>query len=77
MNKSLFDKFYIQLVVLHFTSKVRAANLSGDCFFAKENFGRLRFGWSKHQQVSMCCCNDTVIMTMWCAINRIVLSTEQ
>ncbi|XP_065886297.1 mitochondrial inner membrane protease ATP23 homolog isoform X2 [Dysidea avara] len=32
-------------------SEIRAANLSGDCFFSKENFGRLRFGWRKHQQV--------------------------
>ena len=37
-----------------FVLKIRAANLSGDCFFAKENFGRFRFGWSKHQQVNKC-----------------------
>ena len=48
------------------TLKIRAANLSGDCFFAKENFGRFRFGWSKHQQVNICVChcNDNVIITM-------------
>ncbi|XP_065842075.1 mitochondrial inner membrane protease ATP23 homolog [Oscarella lobularis] len=31
-------------------TEIRAANLSGDCFFWKENFARLKFGWRKHQQ---------------------------
>lgn len=33
-------------------SEIRAANLSGECFFWKENFARLKFGWKKHHQVS-------------------------
>ena len=32
-------------------SEVRAANLSGECFFWKETFARLKFGWRKHHQV--------------------------
>ena len=32
-------------------SEIRAANLSGECFFSKENFGRLKFGLKKHHQV--------------------------
>lgn len=32
-------------------SEIRAANLSGECFFWKENFARLKFGWKKHHQV--------------------------
>ena len=31
--------------------KIRAANLSGDCWFSKEAFGRFRFRWRAHQQV--------------------------
>jgi inner membrane protease ATP23 len=31
-------------------SEIRAANLSGDCFYWKENFARLKFGWKAHQQ---------------------------
>ncbi len=33
-------------------SEIRAASLSGECYFSKETFGRLRFGWRKHHQVS-------------------------
>ena len=32
-------------------SEIRAASLSGECFFWKENFARLKFGWKKHHQV--------------------------
>jgi inner membrane protease ATP23 len=32
-------------------TEVRAANLSGECFFSKETFTRMKFGWKKHQQV--------------------------
>ena len=32
-------------------TEIRAANLSGECFFSKELFTRLKFGWKKHQQV--------------------------
>lgn len=32
-------------------SEIRAANLSGECFFWKENFARFKFGWRKHHQV--------------------------
>ena len=32
--------------------QIRAANLSGECFFWKENFARFKFGWQKHHQVS-------------------------
>lgn len=31
-------------------TEIRAANLSGECFFWKENFARLKFGWRKHHQ---------------------------
>ena len=34
-----------------YVRKIRAANLSGDCFFWKENFARLKFGWKQHHQV--------------------------
>ncbi|XP_015773739.1 PREDICTED: mitochondrial inner membrane protease ATP23 homolog [Acropora digitifera] len=32
-------------------TEIRAANLSGDCWFSKETFGRFKFGWKGHQQV--------------------------
>ena len=32
-------------------TEIRAASLSGECFFWKENFARLKFGWKKHHQV--------------------------
>jgi len=32
-------------------SEVRAATLSGECFFSMENFVHLKFGWKKHHQV--------------------------
>ncbi|XP_065667299.1 mitochondrial inner membrane protease ATP23 homolog isoform X4 [Hydra vulgaris] len=32
-------------------SSIRVANLTGDCFFWKENFLRFRFGWQYQQQV--------------------------
>ena len=35
-----------------FCQQIRAANLSGDCWFSKETFGRFKFGWKGHQQVS-------------------------
>ena len=31
-------------------TEIRAANLSGDCFFWKENFARFNLGWRGHQQ---------------------------
>lgn len=31
--------------------QIRAANLSGECFFWKETFARLKFGWRAHHQV--------------------------
>ena len=31
--------------------QIRAASLSGDCFYWKENFARLNFGWRAHHQV--------------------------
>ena len=31
-------------------TEIRAANLSGDCFWAKETFNRLQLGFKKHQQ---------------------------
>ena len=34
-------------------SEIRAANVSGECFFWKENFARFKFGWKKHHQVRM------------------------
>ena len=43
----LINLFLISLL------QIRAANLSGDCFFWKENFGRFRFGWKAHQQVRL------------------------
>ena len=65
-------KLFLMYLVYHYygllicTLKIRAANLSGDCFFAKENFGRFRFGWSKHQQVSIsvCYCSDNIIISV-------------
>ena len=33
-------------------TEIRAASLSGECFFWKENFARLKLGWKKHHQVS-------------------------
>ena len=33
-------------------TEVRAANLSTECFFWKENFARFKFGWKKHHQAS-------------------------
>lgn len=32
-------------------TEIRAANLSGECFFWKETFARLKFGWRRHHQV--------------------------
>jgi inner membrane protease ATP23 len=32
-------------------TEIRAASLSGECFFWKENFARLKFGIKKHHQV--------------------------
>lgn len=32
-------------------TEIRAASLSGECFFWKENFARLKFGWKKHHQM--------------------------
>ncbi|XP_065667301.1 mitochondrial inner membrane protease ATP23 homolog isoform X6 [Hydra vulgaris] len=32
-------------------NQIRVANLTGDCFFWKENFLRFRFGWQYQQQV--------------------------
>ena len=36
-----------------FVLQIRAANLSGECFFWKETFARLKLGWRKHHQVYM------------------------
>ena len=49
------------LIIVVCIFQVRAANLSGDCFFSKENFGRLRFGWRKHQQVNYCSVVEPVL----------------
>ena len=43
--------YYEVGVVLLFLAQIRAANLSGECFFWKETFARLKFGWRKHHQV--------------------------
>lgn len=49
-------------------SEIRAANLSGECFFWKETFGRFKFGWKKHHQVSSNTlgldCTCCIIMSM-------------
>ena len=34
-------------------TEIRAASLSGECFFWKETFTRLKPGWRKHHQVSI------------------------
>ncbi|XP_062505608.1 mitochondrial inner membrane protease ATP23 homolog isoform X2 [Corticium candelabrum] len=44
-------------------SEIRAANLSGDCFFWKENFGRFKFGWKKHQQA---CVRERAVNSILC-----------
>ncbi|EDQ84398.1 uncharacterized protein MONBRDRAFT_30281 [Monosiga brevicollis MX1] len=31
-------------------TEIRAASLSGDCFFVQENFNRLKFAWKKQHQ---------------------------
>lgn len=38
------------LLLPHF-NQIRASSLSGDCFWTKETFSRLNFGWKKHHQV--------------------------
>ena len=43
---------YVCIIIINYVYvKIRAANLSGDCFFWKENFARLKFGWKQHHQV--------------------------
>ena len=39
------------LIHASFSLQIRAANLSGECFFWKETFARLKFGWRAHHQV--------------------------
>ncbi|XP_011406005.2 PREDICTED: mitochondrial inner membrane protease ATP23 homolog isoform X4 [Amphimedon queenslandica] len=47
-------------------SEIRAANLSGECFFWKENFARLKFGWKKHQQK---CVKERATQSILCVNN--------
>ncbi|KAJ7376846.1 Mitochondrial inner membrane protease ATP23 [Desmophyllum pertusum] len=47
-------------------TEVRAANLSGDCWFSKETFGRFRFGWKAHQQK---CVKERAVKSMLCVRN--------
>uniref|UniRef100_A0A7M5V9P3 Mitochondrial inner membrane protease ATP23 n=1 Tax=Clytia hemisphaerica TaxID=252671 RepID=A0A7M5V9P3_9CNID len=45
-------------------SSIRVANLTGDCFFWKENFLRLRFGWkAQHQE----CVRELAVKNMMCS----------
>lgn len=44
-------------------TEVRAANLSGECFFWKETFARLKFGWKKHHQT---CVKERASKSMQC-----------
>ena len=44
-------------------SEIRAASLSGDCFYWKENFARLNFGWKAHHQK---CAKDRAIKSILC-----------
>ena len=37
--------------VTFYRLKIRAASLSGDCFFWKENLARFNFGLKQHHQV--------------------------
>ncbi|XP_064400364.1 mitochondrial inner membrane protease ATP23 homolog isoform X2 [Halichondria panicea] len=44
-------------------TEIRAANLSGECFFWKENFTRFKFGWRKHHQV---CVRERAMKSVLC-----------
>lgn len=44
-------------------TEIRAANLSGDCFYSKEAFGRFRFKWKAHQQE---CVKERAVKSMLC-----------
>jgi len=45
-------------------TSIRVANLTGDCFFWKENLLRFRFGWKAQQQA---CVRDRAIKNMMCS----------
>nr|XP_058957141.1 mitochondrial inner membrane protease ATP23 homolog [Pocillopora verrucosa]XP_058957142.1 mitochondrial inner membrane protease ATP23 homolog [Pocillopora verrucosa] len=44
-------------------TEIRAANLSGDCFFSREAFGRFKFRWKAHQQE---CVKERAVKSMLC-----------
>ncbi|XP_057314193.1 mitochondrial inner membrane protease ATP23 homolog [Hydractinia symbiolongicarpus] len=44
-------------------TSIRVANLSGDCFFWKENFLRFRFGWKAQKQE---CVRERAVKHMMC-----------
>lgn len=44
-------------------TEIRAANLSGDCWFSKETFGRFKFGWKGHQQK---CVKERAVKSILC-----------
>ncbi|RDD44560.1 Mitochondrial inner membrane protease ATP23-like protein [Trichoplax sp. H2] len=47
-------------------SEIRAANLSGDCFFWKENLARFNFGLKQHQQK---CVKDRAVKSILCVMD--------
>ncbi|XP_020612027.1 mitochondrial inner membrane protease ATP23 homolog [Orbicella faveolata] len=47
-------------------TEIRAANLSGDCWFSKEAFGRFKFRWRAHQQE---CVKTRAVKSMLCVRN--------
>lgn len=47
-------------------TEIRAASLSGECFFWKETFARLKFGWKAHHQV---CARERAIKSILCVKN--------
>lgn len=55
-------------------SEIRAASLSGECFFWKENFARLKFGWKKHHQASK---RFRSVVVIRCLYTRCVRGNEQ
>ncbi|XP_028401908.1 mitochondrial inner membrane protease ATP23 homolog [Dendronephthya gigantea] len=44
-------------------TEIRAANLSGDCFFWKEFFSRFNFGWKSHQKE---CAKNRAVKSILC-----------
>ncbi|KAL5499853.1 hypothetical protein EMCRGX_G011317 [Ephydatia muelleri] len=52
--------------IIQCATQIRAASLSGECFFWKETFARLKFGWKAHHQV---CARERAIKSILCVKN--------